>query len=91
MLRAGMPEEMIRRIAGWRKILDTYFRTLAAEDMAKTYKQMSPADKLWGSEPEPKRRQGPWKVKPKGKLSSASAVFTITISKTVRWRRICHC
>jgi len=68
MLPGGMPEEMIRRIAGWRKIPDTYFRTLAAEDMARTYKQMSPADKLWGSRQEPKRRQRQGQRKPRGKL-----------------------
>ena len=68
MLRSGMPEEMIRRIAGWRKIPDTYFRTLAAEEMARTYKQMSPADKLWGSGLEPKRRQLPGKGKSRGRL-----------------------
>ncbi len=59
---------MIRRIAGWRKIPDTYFRTLSAEDMAKTYKQISPADKLWSNVAELKRRQGPEKGKPKGRL-----------------------
>ena len=63
MLRAGMPEEMIRRIAGWREIPETYFRTLAAEDMARTYKPMSPADKLWqgamGQEMRNRKRQNP--------------------------------
>ena len=67
MLRAGMPEEMIRRIAGWRKIPETYFRTLAAEDMARVHKQMSPADKLWGGSTV-KQRERASQGKTRGRL-----------------------
>ena len=69
MLRAGMHEQMMRHVAGWKKrVPDTYYRTLATEDVIKVHKQMSPADKLWGSGAEPKRRQGPGKGNPRGRL-----------------------
>ena len=46
-LRAKMPEQMLKVLAGWKKIPETYFRTLATEDVARVHRGMSPADKQW--------------------------------------------
>jgi len=48
-----------REMAGWEDIPPNYFKTLAAEDVARIHREMSPADNLLGSGAEPKRRQGP--------------------------------
>ena len=45
-LRAKMPEQVLRVIGGWRRIPDTYFRTLAQEMTAQFHRDMSPADRL---------------------------------------------
>ena len=45
-LRNGMPERVLEMIGGWRKIPDTYFRTLGAEDARQFHKQVSPGDRL---------------------------------------------
>ena len=55
-LRSKMPEQMLRVVAGWKKIPDTYFRTLAAEDVARVHREMSPADKLWRARDNSKQR-----------------------------------
>ena len=85
MLRAGMPKEMIRRIAGWQKIPETYFRTLAAEDMARGHKEMSPADKLWGG-PGLKRRHRPDGHRgDAGKPSSPSEDYLAVLAGQRQW------
>lgn len=45
-LRAGMSEPMLRLVGGWKKIPETYLRTLAAEDAARIHREISPADRL---------------------------------------------
>ena len=48
-LRSGMPEEVLRMLAGWRKnVPETYYRTLDAEDAQRFHARMSPADNLGG-------------------------------------------
>ena len=59
-LRSGMPERILKIIGGWKKIPDTYFRTLGAEDAQKFHRQISPGDRL-GKAPtvrEMRRQQG---------------------------------
>lgn len=62
-LRAGMSEPMLRLVGGWKKIPDTYLRTLAAEDAARIHREISPADRLGDAvqRQEPKRPRGPSK------------------------------
>ena len=67
-LRAGMPERVLKIIGGWKKIPDTYFKTLDAEDAQYFHRQMSPGDKL-GKTPSSRvarLRQG--RSHPRGKL-----------------------
>ena len=45
-LRAGMPEQVLKIVGGWKKIPDTYFRTLDAEDAMEFHRQVSPGDRL---------------------------------------------
>jgi site-specific recombinase XerD len=45
-LRSGMPERVLMYAGGWKKIPDTYFRTLGAEDAARVHQEISPADRL---------------------------------------------
>ena len=45
-LRAGMPERVLQTVGGWKKIPDTYFRTLDAEDAMEFHRQVSPGDRL---------------------------------------------
>ena len=56
-LRAKMPEQMLRLVAGWKKIPETYFRTLATEDVARVHPEMSPADKLWRARENSNRKR----------------------------------
>ena len=67
-LRNGMPERVLEMIGGWRKIPDTYCRTLGAEDARQFHKQVSPGDRLGrapaGRKPGRQRIQG----KPRGRL-----------------------
>ncbi len=60
-LRAKMPERILMLNGGWKKIPETYFRTLGADDVAQFHREMSPADRLAhaGVEagPSPKRRK----------------------------------
>jgi site-specific recombinase XerD len=39
-LRNGGPERYLRIVGGWRRIPDTYFRTLDAEDVARAHRQL---------------------------------------------------
>ena len=45
-LRAGMPERVLQIVGGWKKIPETYFRTLDAEDAMEFHRQVSPGDQL---------------------------------------------
>lgn len=45
-LRNGGPERYLRIVGGWRRIPDTYFRTLGTEDVARAHRQLSPGDRL---------------------------------------------
>jgi len=45
-LRNGGPERYLRIVGGWRRIPETYFRTLGTEDVARAHRQLSPADRL---------------------------------------------
>ena len=45
-LRAGMPEQVLKIVGGWKKIPETYFRTLGEEDAREFHRQVSPGDKL---------------------------------------------
>ena len=53
-LRSGMPERVLQLVGGWRKISDTYFRTLGAEDAMEFHRQVSRGTD-WG---ERHRREG---------------------------------
>ena len=53
-LRSGMPERVLQLVGGWRKIPDTYFRTLGAEDAMEFHRQVSPGDRL-GRTPSSRR------------------------------------
>lgn len=64
-LRGGMPERILMLAGGWKRIPETYFRTLGAEDVARFHRQISPADKLKQSQ----RAQRPkFERKARGKL-----------------------
>ena len=41
-LRAGMPEQVLKIVGGWRKIPETYFKTLGEEDVIEFHRQVSP-------------------------------------------------
>ena len=45
-LRAGMPEQVLKIVGGWRKIPETYFRTLGEDDAMEFHRQVSPGDRL---------------------------------------------
>lgn len=45
-LRNGGAERYLRIIGGWRRIPETYFRTLGIEDVARAHRQLSPGDRL---------------------------------------------
>jgi site-specific recombinase XerD len=47
-LRNGGSERYLRLIGGWRRIPETYFRTLDTEDVARAHQQLSPGDRLAG-------------------------------------------
>ena len=53
-LRAGMPEQVLKIVGGWRKIPETYFRTLGEEDAVDFHRQVSPGDRL-GKAPSGRR------------------------------------
>ena len=45
-MRSGMPERILEVAGGWKKIPDTYLRTLNAEDAQQFHRQVSPGDRL---------------------------------------------
>ena len=45
-LRSGGSERYLHIVGGWRRIPDTYFRTLDTEDVARAHRQLSPGDRL---------------------------------------------
>jgi len=45
-LRSRGSERYLRIVGGWRRIPDTYFRTLDTEDVARAHRQLSPGDRL---------------------------------------------
>ena len=53
-LRAGMPEQVLKIVGGWRKIPETYFKTLGEEDAREFHRQVSPGDRL-GKAPAARR------------------------------------
>ena len=64
-LRAGMPEQVLKIIGGWKKIPETYFRTLGEEDAREFHRQVITGDRL-GRAPSGGRgryRQGPQRGK----------------------------
>ena len=60
-LRAGMPEQVLKIVGGWKKIPETYFRTLGEEDAIEFHRQVSPGDRLGRASSVRKARhqQGP--------------------------------
>ena len=56
-LRAGMPEQVLKIVGGWRKIPETYFKTLGEEDAREFHRQVSPGDRLGKARSWRKARQ----------------------------------
>ena len=67
-LRAGMAERVLQIVGGWKKIPDTYFRTLGAEDAMQFHRQVSPGDRLGRSPSERRTGQRPGPGPSRGKL-----------------------
>ena len=65
-LRGGMPERVLALAGGWRKIPDTYLRTLGSDDVRRFHADISPADRLGEAQGtlRPERKHG----KGRGKL-----------------------
>ena len=57
-VRKGVSDEILRVVGGWGKIPETYFRTLAQEDLLANHREISPADRL-GRKRASKRRHRP--------------------------------
>ena len=58
-LRAGMPEQVLKIVGGWKKIPETYFRTLGEEDAIEFHRQVSPGDRLGKASSRSARQQSP--------------------------------
>ena len=56
-LRAGMPEQVLKIVGGWKRIPETYFRTLGEEDAIEFHRQVSPGDRLGRTASSRKARQ----------------------------------
>ena len=67
-LRAGMPEQVLKIVGGWRKIPETYFRTLGEEDAKQFHRQVSPGDRLGRAASVGRARQRPGGGQPRGRL-----------------------
>ena len=82
-LRAGMPERVLQIVGGWKKIPDTYFRTLGAEDAIQFHRQVSPGDRL-GKPPTVKRaRRLHVQDQPRGLAGKPLAGFCATPSRRI--------
>ncbi|MCH7622001.1 MAG: tyrosine-type recombinase/integrase [Chloroflexi bacterium] len=66
-LREGMPEKVLEIVGGWRKIPDTYLRTLGDEDARRFHRQISPGDRL-GKMPKNSTGTDSSSQRPKGRL-----------------------
>ncbi len=66
-LRAGMPEKVLKIVGGWRKIPETYFRTLGEEDAIEFHRQVSPGDRL-GKVASGRTTQQPRQGRQRGRL-----------------------
>ena len=67
-LRAGMPEQVLKIVGGWRKIPETYFRTLEEEDAREFHRQVSTGDRLGKVTSLRRPRQQPGNGHPRGRL-----------------------
>ena len=67
-LRAGMPEQVLKIVGGWRKIPETYFRTLGEEDAIDFHRQVSPGDRLGKATSARRAIQGHGRGPSRGKL-----------------------
>ena len=67
-LRNGMPERVLQFVGGWKKIPDTYFRTLGAEDAQYFHRQVSPGDRLRQGAAARKSTRMSGRDKPRGML-----------------------
>ena len=67
-LRNGMPERVLQFVGGWKKIPDTYFRTLGAEDAQQFHRQVSPGDRLRKTAAARKSTRMSGQGKPRGML-----------------------
>ena len=67
-LRAGMPEQILKIVGGWKKIPETYFRTLGEEDAVEFHRQVSPGDRLGKAASSRGTRRPSGNGKSKGKL-----------------------
>ena len=64
-LRAGMPEQVLKIVGGWKKIPETYFRTLGEEDAREFHRQVSPGRPVGAGvcDPWSGQQQGPGKAR----------------------------
>jgi site-specific recombinase XerD len=67
-LRGGMPERVLQIVGGWRKIPDTYFRTLDGEDARQFHRAVSPGDRLAQGARTGISKKRRAQTKPRGKL-----------------------
>ena len=67
-LRAGMPEQVLKIVGGWRKIPETYFRTLGEEDAIDFHRQVSPGHRLGKATSARRTGQRPGRGPSRGKL-----------------------
>ena len=65
---AGMPEQVLKIVGGWRKIPETYFRTLGEEDAKEFHRQVSPGDRLGKATSVRRTRQQPGNGHTRGRL-----------------------
>ena len=52
-----MLEQVLKIVGGWRKITETYFKTLGEEDAIEFHRQVSPGDRLGKAVSSRKARQ----------------------------------
>ena len=67
-LRAGMPEQVLKIVGGWREIPETYFKTLGEEDAREFHRQVSPGDRLGKAASSRKARQQLGRGQTRGRL-----------------------